>query len=51
MPVPKIHYRDPDAPSQLAAALHDTGFAALTQSPIPVTLITEASHLLPLRCR
>jgi isopenicillin N synthase-like dioxygenase len=38
-PMHKIDYRDPAAPTQLTVALRHTGFAVLTQPPIPATLI------------
>lgn len=41
MHVPKINYHDPAAPTQLAAALHHTGFAVLLQPPIAAGLIAE----------
>lgn len=37
----KVSYKAPDAPIQFANSLHQTGFAVLTEPPIPRELLAE----------
>lgn len=41
MPWPKIYYPDPEAPRQLVASIRETGFAVLSEVPIPAVLIAQ----------
>lgn len=41
MQILKVSYKAPDAPIQFANSLHQTGFAVLTEPPIPRELLAE----------